>query len=65
MPVLDEFVAHSLFQIGALAADARYFIDDILHQMKAIDVGTPSSRCHVVQGFERRFRKPAAIVGPK
>jgi len=38
MLVLDEFVAHRPFQIGALAADARYFIDDILHQMKAIDV---------------------------
>jgi hypothetical protein len=31
------FKAHGP-QIGALAADARYFIDDILHQMKAIDV---------------------------
>jgi hypothetical protein len=38
MLMLDELVAHRLFQVGALAADARYFIDNILHQMKAIDV---------------------------
>src|ERR1700689_2907581 len=38
MLVLDELVAHRLLQIRPFAAESRYFIDDILHQMKAIDV---------------------------
>ena len=36
--VLDEFVSHQLFQIGALASRIGQFIDYVLHQMKAIDV---------------------------
>src|SRR5271165_1120668 len=36
--VLDELVAHCLFQIVALAAETGQIVHDVLHQMKAIDV---------------------------
>ena len=36
--VLDEFVLHLLLQVGALGAQMRQAIDDILHQVEAIQV---------------------------
>ena len=57
--VLDELVPHRLLQIGALAAGLGQVVDDVLHEMEAVEFVL---HAHVEGGGDRAFLLVAAHV---
>jgi hypothetical protein len=55
--VRDQSVGHQLLELDAWATKVRKSVDDVLHQMKSIQVGL---NAHV----ERRGDRPRFLVAP-